>query len=229
MSGLFDRKKLAFLAAFIAASLAASKINFSPLLGTENQYFTLFQFLSPIGGGIFGSGFGAVAALAAQAVSTAATGAPISAFNLLLLFPPACAAWYFGAKGRAVLAVPLACMALFWLNPVGAQAPLYALFWLVPVAASLARQNLLARSLGTTFTAHAVGSVAFIYSIPSTPELWMALIPVVIAERAIFAAGIAATFVTANAILGALSSKTDLSSLSIDRSPSLWRLQGKRE
>lgn len=209
-------KKIAFLAIFTAISLAAMRINFSPLLGTNNASFTFFQFLAPIGGGIIGPVFGAAAALFAQGANFLVFGGSTDLFSLLRFAPALFAAWYFGSKSGNTLIVPLACMALFWLHPVGAQAPIYALFWLIPVAAHYFKANLFSRSLGATFTAHAVGSVAFIYVLPSTPQLWMALLPVVVFERLLFAGGIAVSFVAMNTLLELLSSRIDLSFLQIE-------------
>ena len=44
-------------------------------------------------------------------------------------------------------------------------------------------------SLSSTFIAHAVGSVIWIYADPATPEFWYALIPLVAVERLVMASG----------------------------------------
>ena len=112
------------------------------------------------------------------------------------------AAVYFGSKSKKTAIVPLLCIVLFWLHPVGHQAWIYPLYWLVPVIGLFwARDNLLMRSLGTTFTAHAVGSTAFLYVYGMTPEFWLALIPVVFVERVLFALGISVSFVAANTVI----------------------------
>ncbi len=209
---------------FVALSLVAYRVNFSSVLGTNNQAFTLFQFFAPIGGGLFNPFFGAFSALLAQGLNFAVFGGSTDLFSLLRFLPPVFAAAYFGSRSKWNVAVPLACMALFWMHPVGAQAPFYALFWLIPVAAKFAGDNLLLRSLGTTFTAHAVGSVAFLYTIPSTPLLWIGLIPVVMQERLVFTLGIAASYVVMSTLLDALSAKVDLRALRIERKYSLARV-----
>lgn len=82
-------------------------------------------------------------------------------------------------------------MAAFIAHPVGSQAFLYSFYWLIPVAIYLmGRNSLFAQALGSTFTAHAVGSVIWLYANPMTPEIWLALIPVVLVERLVFASGI---------------------------------------
>lgn len=57
------------------------------------------------------------------------------------------------------------------------------------------------RSLGATFTAHAVGGAAWIWAFNLPASVWQGLIPVVISERLLFAAGIAATFVLTKKVL----------------------------
>jgi len=219
----WSRRKAAFLVIFVALSLVAMKVNFSQVLGTNNQSFTLFQLLAPIGGGLFDPFFGAFSALLAQGVNFAVFGGSTDLFSLLRFLTPVAAAWYFGSKGKWPVAVSLACMALFWMHPVGMMAPVYALFWVIPVAAKFAGDNLLVRSLGTTFTAHAVGSVAFLYALPSQPALWIGLIPVVMYERLVFTLGIAVSFVVVSTLLDALSAKVDLRALRIERRYSLAR------
>ena len=51
-----------------------------------------------------------------------------------------------------------------------------------------------AQALGATFTAHAVGSVIWLYTMPMAQEAWLALIPQVAIERLTFAAGIVVAY-----------------------------------
>lgn len=215
-------RKAAFLVVFIALSLAAARVNFSSLVGADSKAFTLFQLIAPIGGGLFSAAFGAAAALASQLAGIALYGGDYSLFGMLRLLTPMAAAWYFGSKGNAVLAVPVVAMTLFWLHPVGMLAPAYALFWLAPLAARLAfGGNLFARSLGSTLTAHAVGTIAFLYTLPSTPAMWNSLLPVTAYERLVFAAGIAVSFVAVSTLLDLISRRWDVSFLSVEKRYSL--------
>ncbi len=50
-------------------------------------------------------------------------------------------------------------------------------------------KNIFLHSLTSTFIAHAVGSVIWLYATPMTPEFWYALIPVVAVERLVIASG----------------------------------------
>ncbi len=97
--------------------------------------------------------------------------------------------------------VPLFCMALFNSHPVGRLAYLYSLYWLIP-ASLFFLQRLLPQSLQlfsialtSTFLAHALGSVLYIYMYPTTSAFWLALLPVVAFERLLFAGAMAGSFV----------------------------------
>ena len=88
------------------------------------------------------------------------------------------------------VAVPLLCMIMFSIHPVGNQAMLYTLYWLIPIILFfIPKQILFTHALTATFIAHAVGSVLWLYSKPATPAFWFALIPVVACERFLFAVG----------------------------------------
>lgn len=86
-------------------------------------------------------------------------------------------------------------MGAFIAHPVGAQAWVYSLYWLVPIVLyAVRKKNMFLEALGSTFTAHAVGSVIWIYCDPMTPQAWLTLIPVVLVERLVFASGIVVAY-----------------------------------
>jgi len=209
LNDVFTRKGLIFIVLFIAVAAIADRINFSALLGTANQTFTLFQFFGPIAGAFLGPAIGAISVLFAELINFVLGAKPFELFTILRLAPMVIAAIYFGRYGIKGLKnfaafVPLVCMALFMLHPVGQQAWYYSLYWLIPVAAHLFGKRLFFRSLGATFTAHAIGSVIFLYTIPSTPMLWITLIPIVAFERTMFALGITVSYVGFNTVLSKL-------------------------
>ena len=181
---------------------ATSVVNFSRIVGSWNSYFSLNHLVAPA--------FGSVLTWSEIAgVSTIRTLIHLLRYPVVGLFgmtyylPSLGATAYMRAfeSGRATVMqraffalVPLACMAVFMLHPVGSLAAPYALYWLIPVGTALwARQSLFAHALGATFTAHALGSVLFLLATPMTPVFWLALIPQVAAERLVYALGIAAT------------------------------------
>jgi len=222
------KRKLMFLGAFAVFAAIAEQINFAPIMGSDASYFTLFQFFGPIVASFLGLGLGLVALAASQAVNMVVLGKAITLVNVLRLSTMLFAAYYFARidtkKLDAVgIGVPLACMALFVTTPAGAGAWYYSLYWLIPVAVRVFgwSKNLVARSLGATFTAHAIGSVIFAYSIPYTAGQWAALVPITAYERLMFAAGIAISYVAFTTLLDWASKRADFSELSVERAYSL--------
>ena len=91
--------------------------------------------------------------------------------------------------------VPLLCIALFVLHPVGSQAAFYTLYWLIPLSIYfIPHRSVFLHALASTFIAHAVGSVIWLYWVPLKPELFWALMPVVLVERLLFASGMTLTY-----------------------------------
>ena len=116
------------------------------------------------------------------------------------------AVFYFGSKKRNLnIIFPLIAIGMFLLHPVGRQAWFYSLFWTIPIIARLlpAKYSLSVplRSLGATFTAHAVGGALWIWTVPMTPAMYMALVPITAFERILFATGIGISYVGFNALL----------------------------
>ena len=201
---MLSSKQTFFILAFSLLVLAGSQLNFSPIIGADNQFFTMFQFFGPTAGAFLGPVVGAASVLLAELANFIFVGKELSLINLVRLAPMLLAALYFGSKDkRLVAAVPLLAMAAFWLHPVGQQAWFYALYWLIPLLATV-KPNLISRSLGATFTAHAVGSVAFLYAVPTTPALWIGLIPIVAFERGLFSLGIAGSYIVFNTAMAKL-------------------------
>jgi len=220
IENVLSAKGVAFIALFTALAVVASSINFSQALGAQNQYFTLFQFFGPIAGGFLGAGAGILSVLLAQLVSFVLLGKSVDLINILRLAPMLFAALYFAAYGKGKLVqatVPLACMALFMLHPVGSQAWYYSLYWLIPAIALLIPEHLFLRSLGSTFTAHAIGGIIWLYTLPTTPAFWLALIPIVAFERLLFAAGISVSYVAFNTLFARVETIAKSGMLNIDR------------
>lgn len=220
---------LVFAALFAAILFITNMINFSPLLGANEQSFTLFQFIGPTAAAFLGPLFGAAAIIFALGAKLLLSAQAITLFDLLRFLPALLATYYFAFYGKENYGWLIAalCMLLFWLNPVGQQAWFYPLYWLIPVAAYFSKGNLMLRSLGSTFTAHAVGSVVFLYTIPSTPALWWALIPVVAVERGIFSLGIASSYVALNSLLAVAQAKLHLKAFFTEPSYDVFHTQAK--
>lgn len=186
-------KKIIFLFIFFSFVFIASKISLFKIVGA-NQSFTLFEFLYPLPSAFLGSLYGAGIVLIVKILNWLLSGQSLDLITFLRFFPAIFAAIYFSSRSKFNLAVPIICMFLFWIHPVGRLAFPYGIFWLIPILVFPFKKNLPLNALGTTFIAHALGSVAFLYFIPLPAEIWRSLIPVVLMERFIFAIGISLSY-----------------------------------
>ncbi len=207
------RKKLFFLALFSIVGFISLQIPFNKIVGS-NVSFTLFDFFAPMAGGFLGPVFGIISVFGVEIVNMLVKGSPWTTGSIIRLFPTLFAVLYFALTSKKklnakwMLAIPVLCIAVFIAHPIGRQVPYYALmFWFIPVIAYFKRDNLWARSLGTTFTAHAVGGAAWIWAFNLPAQVWHNLIPLVIAERLLFATGIAASYILVKHTLNFLASK----------------------
>ena len=200
---LFTKKRIIFVALFLVLVLIGKNINFSPIIGAENQFFTLYQFFGPTAGAFLGPVFGGIAVFFAQIADFLILGKEFTLISALRMLPMILAVIYFANKKKYWTAIiPALCMILYIAHPVGRASWLYSMYWLIPILGSLfPRKFLLLKSLGATFTAHAVGSVLWLYTVPMEAGQWLALIPTVAYERIIFACGIAVSYVFINTVL----------------------------
>lgn len=198
------KKNILFIAVFTILGLIALQIPFTNVLGS-NTKFTLFDFFAPSAGAFIGTLPGIVSLLVIQVVNIFLHGGKIVETGVLLrLFPVLFATFYFSKKRRINLLIPITAIVLFNLHPIGRSAWQYSMFWLIPVAAHFFRKNLFVRSLGATFTAHAVGGALWVWTFGLSKEIWLALIPQTAMERVLFASGIAGFYVVMTNILGRL-------------------------
>jgi len=201
-------KQVIFLLIFFAIIFGASKIALFKVVGS-NQAFTLFEFLYPLPAAFLGSVWGAGIVLVVKVINWMINGQALDLITFLRFFPAVLAVIYFSTRSKFTLIVPIACMILFWINPVGLAAFPYALFWLIPLIVFPFKKNIALNSLGTTFTAHAVGSVVFLYAVPLPAQVWLSLIPVVFMERFIFTAGMTISYFSISLIVKYLTKKLE--------------------
>ena len=192
------------------------------LVGAKNQFFTLFQFFGPIAGAFLGPVVGVLTVLIAEIAGKIANHASWDLITVLRISPMLFASWYFGTKKDKIsFLIPIVAIVLFVAHPVGRQVWYFSLFWTVPIIIkSLPKkysEKLFLRSLGATFTAHSVGGAMWNYIVPMTPQLWIGLIPVVIVERLLFAAGITGSFIVVNTLLDHLDTKTKSDYITVDK------------
>jgi len=200
-------KKIVFISLFALVGFGLMQIPFTKIIGSSLK-FSLFDFYGPIAAGFVGSAWGVATVLIMQITNWAIHGFSMDTSTLIRLLPMVFAAIYFSKKSAFNLAVPMIAMLAFWLHPEGQKAWYYALYWLIPMVMYVFHDRFIfARALGTTFTAHAVGSALWIWTIPMSATVWTSLIPVVWKERGLMAIGITLTFMATNYILATLNKK----------------------
>ena len=199
--------QVSFIVLFAALTFVGMQINFSALLGADNQFFTLFQFFGPMAGTFLGPVLGGISILLSEVVAKGISGQTFDLVTIVRLFPMVFGAVFFsvylkkqGWKDVSII-IPLLAILAFWAHPVGQTVWYFALFWLIPLITKVFSKRLIFRSLGATFTAHAVGGAIWIWTVPTTTGLWNTLIPIVAYERALFAIGIAVSYLVLNAVI----------------------------
>jgi hypothetical protein len=229
MKEMFTTKKMIFLLVFIAAALIAARINFSTLVGSTNQTLTMFQFFGPIAGAFLGGVFGIVTVLCSQIINNLLLHKEWTLVTALRLLPMLFAVFYFAYfhnkskyKTAGMVIIPVLAIILFNLNAEARQAWYYSLFWLIPILAVVGEKlpgKLFFRSFGATFTAHAIGTVIWVYTVPMTAAQWTALVPVTAYERFAFGLGIAVSFVAVNTVLDVVCDKLEISAETVAVEP----------
>jgi len=211
------KNRIWFLIFFIVLGFIALQIPVNVLEGAKVK-FTLFDLFSPISGAFLGSSLGIFAVVVMQLFNLIIHGfTNIDDSSILKLaatlrfLPMAFGVWYFAfaqkkaGNSKLILLIPLLSIIIFNLHPIGRTVWFYSLFWFIPLFVWPLRQRfLVARSLGSTFTAHAVGGAVWIWAFNLPAGVWISLIPVVIMERSIFALGIGASYIFLNNILALL-------------------------
>ncbi len=178
-TGLAKYATITFLVGSKAMLLSASSI-ISPMLGIlGGKRFSLLYFISQ-----FFLNFLKITLLG---------------YKFILLgyqIPQFFASFYWLSSSRLARSiVPIISIILFIAHPTGYLAWKYATLWLIPILISFfAFDKIFFKALGATFTAHSVGSVLWIYSIPMSPESFISLIPIAIIERILFALGMISVY-----------------------------------
>lgn len=211
MKNITTQNKLFLVILFSIVGFILSQISFTKLVGSSLS-FTLFDFFAPTAGAFLGGPIGIVSVLLVNLVNFAIKGVSFQPAVLVHLVTNLFAVYYFSLSAekktsRVFLAVPVIAIIAFWANPVGREVWYFALFWLIPIAAFFKRDVLFVKSLGATFTAHAVGGAAWVWALGIPAVAWKALIPIVACERLAFALGISASYVVLSYCLKYLESK----------------------
>ncbi len=199
------KKNVLFVIIFVILGFIALQTPVAQLAGSKVK-FTIYDAFAPVAGSFIGSIPGVIAVFLMQFFNFLVHGAQIEdAGTIIRFFPMLFAVLYFSKKWKINLIVPALAIAAFITHPIGRTVWYFSLFWLIPIAAHFFRDRfLLARALGATFTAHAVGGVLWVWIFALPAPVWDSLIPVVIAERLLFAFGISGSFILVNNLLGLL-------------------------
>ncbi len=157
------------------------------IMGSRHAFFSASNILFPVSGLFLGVS-GSCLWFAMSLIIRLLYG---GSFYLHLVYgvPGFCASLYMASPHKLIrLVLPLVCIILFIAHPIGFYAAPYALYWLIPLIL-YKKRSLFANALGATFTAHAVGSVFWLYLNPLPVAYWWGLIPIVALERVCFASG----------------------------------------
>lgn len=171
-------------------TLLVASMPLSYLVGSYWHFFSWSSVLVPLAG-LYG-GLGSTILLF---IVRCGLRSLLSSASIVLLFTntiPGLVASVYWYQSKAIRTlIPVVCMVAFVVHPVGSLVAWYALLWLIPVFVQYFNRKLLfADALAATFTAHAVGSIIWLYTVPMTAAHYVTLVPLVIAERLLFATGI---------------------------------------
>lgn len=180
-------QKLLFFVLFISLGLVALQVPLVPLAGSRAQ-LTVFDAFGPLASGFIGTIPGVVAVFLMQLINFLLHGSKVLDIGTVIRFVPMLfAAAYFGTNKKWILAVPIIAILSFITDPVGRSVWYFSLYWLIPIICYFFKERwLLARSLGATFMAHAVGGALWIHAFHLSRAVWISLIPIVALERLIF-------------------------------------------
>lgn len=204
-----SKKNISFLIIFTFIGLIAFRLPVANIVGSS-QSFTVFDYLGPTAGLFLGPLFGALSVFFVRLFHLLFSEASFEWLAVLRFLPLILAAFYLGSKSKKNLFIPLLCMILFIAHPEGRAAWYYSLYWLIPILAVFKKERLILNALGATFTAHAVGSVIFLYAFNLPSAVWISLIPVVAVERGLFALGIWVSYPAFNTLLAKISVRFNL-------------------
>lgn len=169
----------------IALMLVACLFKTSFLIGSHNLHLSGFSIIIPVLG-MFVSSL-SVVGLVGIRLGIKGFVSGVLYIPKVFYIPTLGATWYLTTHQVWLkILLPISCMILFGIHPVGAQCLVYTAFWIIPVIGSFS-SSLFLSMLASTFVAHAIGSVCWLYTMPMSPEQFIALIPVVIVERLLMA------------------------------------------
>lgn len=187
----------AFATTVCAALLKPLKVSFAA--GSQSVFFSYAQCITPLAG-IYGGISAVIMTCLFRSLFDIFALSAVWSFALHAHLPTMAAglyaAWMLGSNPtkvqRILLAlIPVICFMLFAAHTNGFGALVYTTYWMIPLISALVpHTNRFIHALAATFTAHAVGSVIWLYAFAVPTTTLLNLIPVVAVERLLFASGI---------------------------------------
>jgi len=176
----------------------ASLCKISFIVGSQMAFFSGVNVLHPLAGRFCGASGSCLLFGMLSAIRLLYGVHP--SVHFIYGIPGLCAALYMSSPHIVIrLILPIACMILFIAHPVGFYASPYSFYWLIPIFLYFVKKkSFFTESLGSTFIAHAVGSVFWLYLIPMPVSYWWGLLPIVALERLVFASGAVLVYNTYN-------------------------------
>lgn len=180
----------------------SSFLKTSFIIGSSCAFFSVAPIMIPLSGllsGISGSFIVFAMSCIIRCVYTPSFSLHLLAYHIPGLF----ASLYWACDHYIMRLLPaVICFALFLMHPTGSQAALYACLWCIPVGIFLcAPKSTFLHALGSTFNAHAIGSVIWLYTMPMSADAWLCMIPLVLFERVVFAGGMVLVYTSIMALL----------------------------
>lgn len=170
----------AFSVQIVAKLTAFAKCSF--IVGSKMAFFAPAAVLLPLAGA-FGGISGSLSMLGMGLIMRCLFFGAMPLVFLAYHLPGFFASLYWANDSKIMRSIPaILCIGLFLVHPIGAQFAWYSLFWLIPVIASF-YSGLFFKALGSSFTAHAVGTLVWLYAGQMAPGDFALLVPVVIVER----------------------------------------------
>ncbi len=199
-------RKHPFFAAIIAQLLAKATAfaQCSFIIGSKAACFAPAAVILPLAGafgGLSGSCGMLVLGLAMRLFATGAMPLAVLAYHLPGFF----AALYWGSSKFWRIAPIMLCAFLFMAHPDGMSAAWYMIFWIIPLVVALQKSSsLFMTALGSTLSAHAVGTIVWLYAGHLASADFALLVPLVIVERLLFAMGMTIGYILVSRLLSAM-------------------------
>jgi len=192
---------------FLFGVIVSSKIQLHRIFGL-NLSFSLLTVFGPVVNAFLSTPMTILVIFGARIIQIlAGISKAKTIISWLMYLPILSASYYFGRLTKRagdpqkyLIPIPITCIVLFVMHPIGRKVWYFSLYWLIPIVIALISQfvdyrihdvpKIYLYALASTFIDHCVGSVLFLYAYNIPAIYWDMAIPFVILERLLFAGGI---------------------------------------